>query len=55
MTDTYDHKCRELADDWLIDENIYDRDRIHRLAIVIQKAIEEWLDDNPPLPKGGER
>ena len=49
MTDTYDRKCHELADDWLIDERVYDRDRNHRLAIVIQKAIEEWMDENPPI------
>lgn len=57
---TYDSKCHDLATDFLSDTPHLDTtDRVHELATLIQKTIEDFIADaernyEPPDPPGFE-
>jgi hypothetical protein len=43
---TYDHKCLDLADDFMSDHpHLWTSKRVHELAILIQKTIDEYIAD----------
>lgn len=57
---TYDEKSYDLAEHFLSDTPHLDTfDNIHHLALAIQQAVEDWIEDKqrnyePPDPPGFE-
>lgn len=43
---TYDSACADLAESFLQDvPNLWTKDRVHRLALDIQQAVEDFIAD----------